>query len=234
MNRRASTGTGIQRFRQRAAGYPPREFRGHKQATARPVPAGLSRRQMTSPRGSRRSAPAALARGLRVMAGLARPAPSCPRPRTASGRPDAAPHGRPRSPAPRAPGPGRRRTAGAAPGRRPGPGASADRSLGVLRSAAARSSSRFTSAALRTPAGRCTGGFMGNGGSTKQNPPRLSRAGCRDTLFELAEDYMLWWTLSSITRSEICFGLAGDGQKASRPSSSPDKRGCRRSPGARG
>jgi hypothetical protein len=49
------------------------------------------------------------------------PAPSSSRPRTASGRLDAARHGRPRSPAPRVPGPGRRRTADAAPGRQPGP-----------------------------------------------------------------------------------------------------------------
>ena len=49
-NSRCFLRTGIQRFRRRAGGYPPREFRGHKQATARPVPAGRSRRQIRSPR----------------------------------------------------------------------------------------------------------------------------------------------------------------------------------------
>ena len=39
-------------------------FAGINSATARPVPAGRSRRHMTSPRGPLRSAPAALARGL--------------------------------------------------------------------------------------------------------------------------------------------------------------------------
>ena len=178
-NRRSSQGR-IQGFRGRAAGYPPPEFRGHKHATARPVPAGRSRRQMTSPRGLARSAPAALARGLGSWQGLqagaqllssqnSRWSPRCGTTwsTTVAGT--------------TRPWPDRRRTAGAAPGRQPGPGASADRSLGVPRSDAAGPASRFTSAALRAPAGRCTGGFTGNGGSTKQNPPRPCRAGCRDT-----------------------------------------------------
>jgi hypothetical protein len=54
---------------------PPREFRGHKRATARPVPCRPLPEQMTSPRGLLRSAPAALARRLGVMAGLARGRP---------------------------------------------------------------------------------------------------------------------------------------------------------------
>ena len=178
MIRRACSGQEFSGSAKKPPDTPLLNFAGIHSATARPVPAGLCRRQMTSPRGLLRSAPAALARGLARHDRACRPAPSCPRPRTASGRRGAARHGRPPSPAPRAPGPGRRRTAGAAPGRQPGPGASADRSLGAPRSAAARSSSRFTSAALRTPAGRCTGGFTGNGGSTKQNPPRFpGRAG---------------------------------------------------------
>ena len=180
-NRRAFCGSGIQRFRRRAAGYPPTEFRGHKQATARPVPAGLSRRQMTSPRGLLRSAPAALARGLRVMAGLAGRRPVAPRPRTAAGRPDAAPHGRPPSPAPRAPAPGRRRTAGAAPGRRRGPGASADRSLGVPRSAAGGPARASPPPRCCTPADGARAASTGNGGSTKQNPPRLAGRASRDS-----------------------------------------------------
>jgi hypothetical protein len=60
----------IQRRRQKS-GYPPPEFRGHKQATARPVSQGRSPEQMTSPRGLLRSAPAALLRGFPVMTRLA-------------------------------------------------------------------------------------------------------------------------------------------------------------------
>jgi len=56
-------------------GYPPPEFRGHTRATAQPVPAELCRRQMTSPRGDWRSAPAAFMRGLGIVAGLARRRP---------------------------------------------------------------------------------------------------------------------------------------------------------------
>ena len=40
---------GIQRIRPREAGYPPPEFRGHKQATARPVPAGRSVNKLRPP-----------------------------------------------------------------------------------------------------------------------------------------------------------------------------------------
>ena len=36
---------------------------------------------------------------------------------------------------------------------------------------------RFTTAALRTQGGRCTGGLTGNGDSNMQNPPRPCRAG---------------------------------------------------------
>ena len=155
-------------------------FAGINSATARPVPAGLSRRQMTSPRGLLRSAPAALARGLGVVARLAarRPVASS---QNSAGRHGAARRGRPPSPAPRAPGPGRRRTAGAAPGRRPVPCASADRSLGALRSAAAGPAPASPPPRCCTPAGRCTGGLHGNGGSTHAKTRRglAGRAGSR-------------------------------------------------------
>jgi hypothetical protein len=63
--------------------------------------------------------------------------PSSLRPRTASGRPGAARHGRRWSTARCAPRPGTARRADDAPGTQPGPGASADRSPGAPRSAAA-------------------------------------------------------------------------------------------------
>ena len=51
-------------------GDPPREFRGHKRATACPVPAGLCREQMTSPRGGRVSPSGPRARSSRSWQGL--------------------------------------------------------------------------------------------------------------------------------------------------------------------
>ena len=95
-----------QEFRDSAAERPDTpllNFAGtHSARPARSLRA-VRRRQMTSPRGpsgiGRSSAPAALARGLGVMAGLAQRSPVAPRPRTASGRRDAARHGRPPSPA---------------------------------------------------------------------------------------------------------------------------------------
>jgi hypothetical protein len=66
---------GIQRFRGRAAGYPPPEFRGHTRATARPVPVGRSCKQIRSPPVTLRAAPAPFARGFRVVTRLAQALP---------------------------------------------------------------------------------------------------------------------------------------------------------------
>ena len=95
---------GIQGIRRRAPGYPPPEFRGHTQRAARPVPAGRSRRQMTSPGGCSRQ-PQRPSRAVFRHDRACTTAPSWPRPRTASGRRDAAPHDPRSSPAPRGPGP---------------------------------------------------------------------------------------------------------------------------------
>ena len=185
MNSTCFYGTGIQRFRQRAAGYPPREFRGHTQRAARPVPAGLSRRQMTSPPGPLSVSPSGpRARSWRhdracTAGAQLRLVPE--QPLVAAVRHDMVDHRRGLDAA--LP-PGTARTAGAAPGRRPGPGASADRSLGALRSVAAGPARASPPPRSCAPGGRCTGGFEGNGDSTKQNPPRPCRAGCRGTLFE--------------------------------------------------
>jgi hypothetical protein len=71
---------GIQGCRHFAPGYPPPEFRGRTRATARPVPAGRSRKQIRYPPGPSRGAPAAFVRGLRIMTRLAGRRPVAPVP----------------------------------------------------------------------------------------------------------------------------------------------------------
>ena len=162
-------------FRRGAPGYPPPEFRGHTQRAARPVPAGRSRGQMTPPRGllgdgqPQRPSRAVLAswQGLHA-------APSCPRPRTASGRLGAARHGRPPSPARRGPGPRHGSTQRMTRQER-GPGPAPAGTVAPARRA--RPLPVQLPLHLRRaahPAGRCTGGFEGNGGSSKAKTRRGS------------------------------------------------------------
>ena len=174
---RATCGQEFGGFRRKAAGYPPPEFRGHTRATARPVPAGRSRRQMTSPPGAPRlgvSPSGPRARSWRH--GRACKGAAIAHPRTALVAPvrhDVVDHCCGLQPTRR---PARQRIAGDAPGTRPGPGASGDRSPGAPRSGAAGPARAFTAAALLAPGGRCTGGFEGNGGSIQQQR-RSRRAG---------------------------------------------------------
>ena len=120
--------------------------------------------------------------------------PSCSGPRTASDRHDAARHGPRSSPAPHGPGRDRRRTAGAVPGKQPGPGASADRSHVVPRSAAHGPAHASPPPRSGSPAGGATSASRASATPACKNPPRPCRAGCRSHSSSLIEDYILRWT----------------------------------------
>jgi hypothetical protein len=166
-------------FPPKAAGYPPPEFRGHTRATARPVPGGLHREQMTSPRRSAQVSPSGPpARSWRRDIACTGPA-SWPRSKIARGRHGGDSDGRPPLPAPRGPVPGRRRTAGAAPGRLPAPGASGSRTHVAWRSAVAgpaRASPLLRCAPLPDGARAASRATPAPQSKTRRGPPgRLSR-----------------------------------------------------------
>jgi hypothetical protein len=166
-------------FPRQSGRIPPREFRGHTRATTRPVPAGLPSRDLTGPPGVR-SAPAALARRLGIVAGLAggRPVGLVPEQAlVAPMRHHVVDHSR------------RHHAALASAGRAQrvlrqegGPCPAPARTVSPARCAWPLSVQRpLHLRRAAHPAGRCTGGFTGNSNSTKQNPPRPCRAGCRHT-----------------------------------------------------
>ena len=165
----------IQGFRRLAPGYPPPEFRGHTQRDGPPGPCRPILVANDLPPGGLglgASAPAALARGLGVVAGLAQPLPSCSRPRTASGRRGAARRGRPPSPARCVP--GLARHAQRVPRQERGPSPAPARTIASAR--CARTLPVQLPLHLRRaprPGGRCTGGLTGT--ASLRDKPATSR-----------------------------------------------------------